>query len=116
MPPDGVTHRELEQPRSSALLRWSVVTTIAQRDLRNDVSAILRRVEAGEEFLVTVSGRPVAELRPVAKRGSVASFATALRRGAPPTPEVLAELERLSAEVEAMDEDGDDRDPWAEHG
>lgn len=93
-----------------------MATTIAQRDLRNDVSAILRRVEAGEEFLVTVSGRPVAELRPLAKRGSLAAFAAALRAGPPPTPEVLGELERLSADVEAMDEDGDDRDPWEEHG
>ena len=41
-----------------------MATTIPQRELRNDVSAVLRRVEAGEEFVVTVSGRPVAELRP----------------------------------------------------
>ena len=41
---------------------------IAARELRNDVSAILRRVEAGEHLRVTVSGRPVAELVPLPRR------------------------------------------------
>jgi prevent-host-death family protein len=41
---------------------------IRARDLRNDVSAVLRRVEAGERLCVTVSGRPVAELRPLSAR------------------------------------------------
>ena len=35
---------------------------IPARDLRDDVSAVLRRVEAGERIRVTVSGRPAAEL------------------------------------------------------
>ncbi|MDQ3680467.1 MAG: type II toxin-antitoxin system prevent-host-death family antitoxin [Actinomycetota bacterium] len=38
---------------------------IPSRELRNEVSAILRRVEAGERLRVTVSGRPVAELVPL---------------------------------------------------
>ena len=41
---------------------------IPARDLRNDVSAVLRRVEAGERMRVTVSGRPVAELVPLPSR------------------------------------------------
>lgn len=41
---------------------------VPARDLRNHVSAILRRVEAGERLRVTVSGRPVAELVPLASR------------------------------------------------
>jgi prevent-host-death family protein len=41
------------------------VTDIPARELRNDVSAVLRRVEAGERVRVTVSGRPVAELVPL---------------------------------------------------
>ncbi len=41
------------------------MTTIPQRELRNDVASILRRAEAGETFTVTVNGRPVAELRPL---------------------------------------------------
>lgn len=39
-------------------------TTIAQRDLRNDSARILREVEAGASFVVTVRGRPVARLVP----------------------------------------------------
>ncbi len=41
---------------------------VPARDLRNDVSAVLRRVEKGERLRVTVSGRPVAELVPLATR------------------------------------------------
>jgi len=44
------------------------VTDIPARDLRNDVSAVLRRVERGERLRVTVSGRPVAELLPLPSR------------------------------------------------
>lgn len=38
------------------------------RELRNNVSGVLRRVEAGERLRVTVNGRPVAELVPLPKR------------------------------------------------
>lgn len=41
---------------------------IPQRELRNNVSAVLREVEAGEAVRVTVRGRPVAELVPVSSR------------------------------------------------
>ena len=41
---------------------------VPARELRNDVSAVLRRVEKGERLRVTVSGRPVAELVPLAAR------------------------------------------------
>jgi prevent-host-death family protein len=44
------------------------MTDVPARELRNDVSAVLRRVEAGERLRVTVSGRPVAELVPLPKR------------------------------------------------
>lgn len=44
------------------------MTDIPARDLRNDVSAVLRRVEHGEHLRVTVSGRPVAELLPLPSR------------------------------------------------
>jgi prevent-host-death family protein len=40
---------------------------IPARELRNDVSAVLRRVERGERLRVTVSGRPVAELVPLGR-------------------------------------------------
>ena len=44
------------------------MTTIAQKELRNNVGDVLRRAEAGEEFTITVAGRPVARLGPAEKR------------------------------------------------
>jgi prevent-host-death family protein len=44
------------------------VADVPARELRNDVSAVLRRVEQGERLRVTVSGRPVAELVPLPAR------------------------------------------------
>lgn len=44
------------------------MTTIPQKELRNNVGEVLRRAEAGEEFTVTVSGRPVAQLGPTRAR------------------------------------------------
>ncbi|MEU4807497.1 type II toxin-antitoxin system prevent-host-death family antitoxin [Actinosynnema sp. NPDC023587] len=40
------------------------VASIGQRELRNDNAEIMRRVEAGESFVVTRNGRPVADLVP----------------------------------------------------
>jgi prevent-host-death family protein len=36
--------------------------------LRNNVAEVLRRAESGEQFTITVAGRPVAQLGPAAKR------------------------------------------------
>lgn len=41
---------------------------INQRQLRNDSGEVLRRVQAGETFVVTRNGVPVAELRPYPAR------------------------------------------------
>ena len=41
--------------------------TIPQRELRNNISRILREVEAGERFRVTVDGRAVADLVPISQ-------------------------------------------------
>jgi prevent-host-death family protein len=38
---------------------------IPLRELRNNISRVLREVEGGACFRVTVRGRPVAELRPI---------------------------------------------------
>jgi prevent-host-death family protein len=40
-------------------------TVIPQRELRNQNAAIIAAVAAGESFVVTRNGTPVAELRPV---------------------------------------------------
>lgn len=39
--------------------------TIAQRELRNNNAKVIDAVVAGETFVVTRNGEPVAELRPV---------------------------------------------------
>lgn len=39
-------------------------TSIPQRELRNDSARILREVQEGREFVITVRGRPVARLVP----------------------------------------------------
>jgi prevent-host-death family protein len=40
-------------------------TVIPQRELRNQNAAIIAAVAAGESFVVTRNGAPVAEVRPV---------------------------------------------------
>lgn len=39
--------------------------TIAQRELRNENAKVIDAVTAGESFIITRNGEPVAELRPV---------------------------------------------------
>lgn len=44
------------------------MVTIPQKELRNNISEVLRRAEAGEEFTITVAGRDVARLGPTSRR------------------------------------------------
>jgi len=46
----------------------AAMRTIPQRELRNDISRVLREVEGGESFEVTVDGRPVAKIVPIPQR------------------------------------------------
>lgn len=46
----------------------SAVTIVGLRELRQQASELLRRVEAGEEVTITVAGRPSARLVAVAPR------------------------------------------------
>ena len=46
----------------------SSMATIPQKQLRNNVSDVLRRAEAGEEITITVAGRAVARLGPTGRR------------------------------------------------
>jgi prevent-host-death family protein len=41
------------------------MTVVASRDLRNDTAGVLRRVQAGEDVVITVNGQPVAHLLPI---------------------------------------------------
>lgn len=58
---------------------------IPQRELRNHSGEILREAERGEQFLITVEGRPVALLSPYPKRQWVpkAEILELLRTGEP---------------------------------
>ena len=72
---------------------------IAQKELRNQVGEVLRRVEAGETLTVTVAGRPVAELGPAHRRRWVRGPALAgVWRGKAPHT-LAADLDGLPAEV-----------------
>ena len=44
------------------------MSEVASRELRNQTRALLDRVANGEHITITVQGRPVAELTPVAHR------------------------------------------------
>lgn len=45
-----------------------MVRSIAQRELRNDNAKIMDAVAAGEEFVVTRNGHPVARITPITGR------------------------------------------------
>jgi prevent-host-death family protein len=42
------------------------IERVGVRELRNNVAAVLRQARAGQRVLVTVDGRPVAQLGPIA--------------------------------------------------
>ncbi|GAA1076583.1 type II toxin-antitoxin system Phd/YefM family antitoxin [Tsukamurella spumae] len=79
---------------------------IAQRELRNDNAAVMKSVEAGETFVVTRNGTPVAELRPVGagRRMFVrrADLRNALGAG------VRIDAEAFRADVDSLAE----QEPW----
>jgi len=68
---------------------------IPQRELRNDVSGVLRRVMAGERLRVTVAGRDAADLVPIEEIPTWTSGARArdLIMNAQADPALAAELE-----------------------
>jgi prevent-host-death family protein len=81
--------------------------TIPQRELRNNISAVLRAAESGETFTVTVRGRPVARVVPLGAAGQPRKEVdrATLRR-------ILAEPldDDLAAELDAAEAPLDD--PW----
>jgi prevent-host-death family protein len=72
------------------------VQRIPQRELRNDVSAVLRRVMAGEQLRVTVAGRDAADLVPIeaAPSWTAGSRARDLIVSAQADPSLSVELDR----------------------
>jgi prevent-host-death family protein len=80
------------------------MATIPQKELRNHVGEVLRRAEAGEQFTITVSGRPVAALGPLRARQWVPSAQLADLWATPPDPTLTEDLEALGGQF---------TDPWA---
>ncbi len=79
--------------------------TIPQRELRNNVAAVLRAAEAGETFTVTVRGRPVARVVPAGGEPRTDVDRETLRRilALPLDDALTGELDALEAPVD---------DPW----
>lgn len=75
------------------------VDVIPQKQLRNHVGEVLRRVEAGASLTVTVAGRPVAELHPAERRRWVSGPALARVWQGPAPRELEDDLARLDAEL-----------------
>lgn len=80
------------------------MATIPQKELRNDVAAVLRRAEAGERITITVLGRPVAELGPVRDRRWVDTAELRELWELPADPALAGDIEGFDAGL---------RDPWA---
>lgn len=77
--------------------------TIPQRELRNQISDVLRRAEGGERFTITVGGRPVAELGPLtsARRPAAPDRLAAIFAEAPADSAWAAQLRKMRAEDHA---------------
>jgi prevent-host-death family protein len=71
------------------------VRTISYKELRSNVSKVLRRAEAGEELTITVCGRPVASLAPAKGRSWVPSSQLTELWNAPDDPTLGTDLEGL---------------------
>jgi len=93
--------------------------TIRQADLRNDNAAIMRRVAEGESFVVTVNGRPVADLVPHQRESPQRRFVPAETMA-----RAMAELPAVDARAWARDVAAADEmfgsdvieDPWVRGG
>lgn len=82
------------------------IRTIPQRELRNDISKVLREVEEGNTIRVTVDGRPVADLVPVSARRTWVAWSE-LARTLEETPVDLGFAQDAKIEGEIQDDD-----PW----
>lgn len=74
---------------------------IPQRELRNDIAAVLREVEAGNTLRITVRGKPTAELVPVSEEPSFLSpeQVASLLSEAPLDPGFEADLDAALGET-----------------
>lgn len=75
-----------------------MTTPITQRELRNASGDIMRRLDAGESFIVTRAGTPVGELSPLRRQRFVTAEAvTDVFRRAP-----AIDTDRFRADLDAV--------------
>lgn len=79
------------------------MTTVGLRELRQDASELIRRVEAGEEITITVAGRPTARLVAAASQRWRSFEAMAELFDGPDDPDWAADRDRVDQTVS---------DPW----
>ena len=86
------------------MLHRGMSRTIAQQQLRNDYAKVMDAVKAGETFVVTRNGEPVAQLRPLQagrrtlnSRAEVAALATA---------DVRIDRDQFRADLDAVIDQG----------
>jgi prevent-host-death family protein len=75
---------------------------VASRELRNDTGGLLRRVEAGETIVITLRGKPVADLVPhsrVASRWFTPEEVVEVIEKSAADPGLKDDLERLVGET-----------------
>lgn len=82
------------------------MATIPQRELRNHSGEILRRAETGEQFTITVDGRPVARLVPFPRRQWVpkAEYLKLFEPG-PGDPTFFEDIKDLGGTIEELQDD-----------
>jgi prevent-host-death family protein len=80
------------------------MATVGLRELRQDASDLVRRVEDGEEIVITVAGRPAARLVPAAPRTWRTWDGVAHVFGGPADADWPADRNEIADGV---------RDPWA---
>jgi prevent-host-death family protein len=81
------------------------VVTLGLRELRQHASDLVRRAQAGEELVITVSGRPAAMLGPVPRDTWRTYDEIAELFGTPTDTRWEDDLRRIRDDV---------RDPWAD--
>lgn len=77
--------------------------TVGLRELRQNASDLIRRVEEGEEITITVAGRPGARLVPATPRAWRAWTDVAELFSGPPDPSWDVDRDEVAHDV---------RDPW----